>query len=154
MRLVIAAAALAVFAGPALASSHGGGQGGKMGGHFIENWDIDGDGTVTLEEVMERRSDVFASFDADEDGKLSGEEYDVFDEARANDIKEMGGGMGQGNGNGAGNPANGMKREFTDMDKDGFVTREEFMASTPGWFTRMDKNGDGVVTKDDFGPRG
>ncbi|MDQ2093569.1 EF-hand domain-containing protein [Rhodobacteraceae bacterium 10Alg 79] len=123
----------------------------KMGGHFIENWDIDGDGKVTLEEVTERRGDVFVTFDADEDGRLSSEEHDMFDEARANDIKEMGGGQGQGNGR---NPANGMARVVTDTNKDGFVTREEFMAAVPAWFARMDKNGDGVVTQEDFGPRG
>lgn len=152
MRIMIAAAAMAALALPAWASSHGGGQGSQMGSHFIENWDADGDGKVTLEEAMERREDVFAAFDADEDGRLSPEEHDLFDEARANDMKEMGA-TGQGGGTGR-NPANGMLRGVTDADKDGFVTRAEFLDAVPAWYERMDKNGDGIVTQDDFGPRG
>ena len=141
---------LALSASTAIASSHGH---GNPGAHFIENWDSNADGAVTLEEATERRSDVFASFDADDNGILNAEEYDLFDEARANDMKEMGmaQGNGQGKGKGQGNPAHGMKREFTDADGNGEVTLDEFMASVPAWYAKMDKNGDGTVTADDFG---
>ncbi|MEJ1991888.1 MAG: EF-hand domain-containing protein [Maritimibacter sp.] len=44
------------------------------GENFLTMWVADGDGTVTLDEVLERRSDLFESFDADEDGILSAEE--------------------------------------------------------------------------------
>ena len=47
---------------------------GVPGSHFIENWDLDGDGQVTLAEAQERRGDVFYSFDADEDGYIDEEE--------------------------------------------------------------------------------
>lgn len=140
MKRVIAFA-LALSASAALASGHG-----NPGGHFIENWDLNSDGSVTLEEATERRSDVFASFDADENGVLSAEEYDLFDEARANDMKENGMGMGKSKGN----PANGMMRKFTDANGDGEVTQDEFMASVPAWYAKIDKNGDGTVTADDF----
>lgn len=122
-------------------------QQGIPGGHFIENWDIDGDGQVTLAEATERRGDVFLSFDADDDGVLSPEEHDLFDEARAMDMAENGEGLGKG----PNNPANGMLREVTDADGDGIVTREEFLGAVPDWFTAMDRNGDKVVTTDDFG---
>ena len=69
---------------------------GVPGSHFIENWDLDGDGQVTLAEAQERRGDVFYSFDADEDGFIDGEEYKNFDEARKNDMEGQG-----GHGNGA-----------------------------------------------------
>lgn len=121
-------------------------EGGQPGGHFVENWDLNADGKVTLEEATERRGDIFLTFDADENGILDGEEHDLFDEARANDIKENG--LGHG---GKNNPANGMLRKFTDANSDGQVTRDEFMSAVPAWFERMDKNGDGAVTKDDFG---
>ena len=76
------------------------------GAHFMQNWDQDGDGIVSLEEATTKRNDLFTSFDADEDGKLSDEEYTVFDEMRAADQEmmreEMGAGMGQGTGQGMG----------------------------------------------------
>lgn len=115
---------------------------------FLENWDLDGDGTVTMAEAEEKRADIFYTFDADENGILDAEEYGVFDEARAHDMQQMGIGKG-GKGNGA-QAAQGMRREFTDLDGDGLVTREEFLGSVTDWFSRIDRNGDGVVNGDDF----
>lgn len=131
---------LAFTAGAAFANGHG-----NPGSHFIENWDLDGDGAVTLAEATERRGDIFLTFDADENGVLSTEEHDLFDEARANDMQEM------GMLNSKNNPANGMLRSVTDANEDGEVSREEFMAAVPAWFARMDNNSDGKVTPEDFG---
>ncbi|MCR8547880.1 EF-hand domain-containing protein [Salipiger sp. P9] len=121
-----------------------------LGGHFIENWDLDGDGQVTLAEAQERRGDVFYSFDADENGFLDAGEYAVFDQARANDM--------------AGQPAHakgamqaaaqGMRLTANDSDGDGRVSRDEFVAGTGRWIEAMDRDGDGVVTGADFGQRG
>ncbi|KAF0174313.1 MAG: EF hand domain-containing protein [Rhodobacteraceae bacterium] len=44
-----------------------------------------------------------------------------------------------------------MMRAFNDTDGDGLVSRDEFMAKTADWFAKMDRNGDGNVTVDDFG---
>jgi len=140
------AAALALSVGFAVAQ-------GMPGQHFVENWDLDGDGQVTLAEAQERRTDVFASFDADEDGVLSAEEYIMFDEARANDMAENAGGHGKGN-KAMQQAVNGMSLEFNDTDGNGSVSQEEFIANTGAWIEMMDKNGDGIVTTDDFGPRG
>ena len=122
-------------------------QQGVPGGHFVENWDLDGDGQVTLAEATERRGDVFLTFDADENGILSPEEHDLFDEAREMDMAEN----GEGHGKGKRNPANGMLRDVTGTNGDGSVSREEFMGAVPAWFTSMDRNGDGAVTTADFG---
>lgn len=133
--------ALALLASPAIA------QMGQPGQHFIENWDLDQDGSVTAEEAAERRGNVFASFDANEDGFLEGEEYALFDEARANDMKGQG-----GHGHGAmQKAADGMKLENNDADGDGKVSREEFVSGAAGWIAGMDRDGDGVVTTADFG---
>lgn len=120
---------------------------GVPGSHFIENWDLNEDGQVTLAEAQERRADVFYSFDADEDGYLNAEEYGYFDEARANDMAGQG-----GHGKGAmKNAEGGMHLAFNDSDGDGRVSSEEFVARTADWITTMDRNGDGVVTTADFG---
>lgn len=137
----ITALALIMSASTAIASGHG-----NPGGHFIESWDLDGNGAVSLAEAIERRSDVFTSFDADDNGILDSAEYDFFDEARAADMKEN----GMGHGKGKRNPANGMLREFTDANKDGEVTLKEFMDAVPSWYANIDKNGDGTVTAIDF----
>lgn len=136
--------AAALLAAPSFALA----QDSAHGAHFIANWDQDGDGAVTLEEATTKRGDVFTAFDADEDGKLSAEEYAMFDEMRAADQAQMQTGKGKGM---KGGEEGGMQRGFNDADGDGFVTREEFMAKTPDWIAMMDRNGDGKVTAEDFG---
>lgn len=124
------------------------------GGHFVTNWDADGNGAVSLDEATTRRGDIFTTFDADEDGKLNAEEYDLFDQARANDQAQMQEGKGKGKGKGHGKgmaEENGMQRAFNDTDGDGLVSRDEFMARVPDWFAMMDSDGDGAVTTEDFG---
>jgi Ca2+-binding EF-hand superfamily protein len=137
-RSIILAAGVALVGLPAIAQ-------GKPGAHFVENWDLDGDGAVTLAEATERRGDIFYTFDANEDGVLDATEHDDFDAARSADME------GQGGWHGPNNPANGMLRTVTDADGDGQVSRDEFLGAVPEWFARMDRNGDGVVTTDDFG---
>ena len=127
------------------------------GSHFIANWDLNGDGAVTLDEATEKRDLVFTAFDADEDGLLSDAEYALFDEMRATDqavaqaeMQAAGMGKGMGKGNGHGEEA-GMQRAFNDVDGDGQVSRDEFLARTPDWFAKMDRDGNGSVTTEDFG---
>lgn len=153
--LTLTTAALALTASLAFAQ-------GNPGAHFVENWDLNGDGQVTLEEATERRGNVFASFDANEDGFLDAEEYTYFDQARENDMKEnaQAHGMGQGNGQGKGqgmqamkNAAGGMALEVNDTDGDGKVSHDEFITNTAAWITGMDRNGDAVITTADFGPK-
>lgn len=134
-------------------------QQGNPGAHFVQNWDQDGDGAVTLEEAQTQRDNLFTTFDADEDGSLSPEEFDAFDAVRAADQEQMreemgvksGGGMGKGMGPGMMRAEGGMMRSFNDPDGNGLVSREEFVGLTPEWFAMMDQTGDGVVTEADFG---
>lgn len=124
---------------------------GQPGGHFVENWDGNEDGQVTLEEATERRGDIFVTFDENDDGFISAEEYMAFDEARAADHEGENAGAGKRNGRRA---SVGMELDFNDVDNDGRVSREEFLARTADWFAILDRNGDGVVTTGDFGPQG
>jgi len=125
---------------------------GVPGAHFIENWDLSGDGVVSFEEVIERRGDIFMTFDADENGFIDGQEYVAFDEARALDMQNEGGGQGHGKG-----PmkmmSEGMTLAFNDADGDGQVSRTEFLGAVDRWMEMVDRDGDNAVTTFDFGRR-
>ena len=140
MKIQMIAAALVVVSSTAFAENH------QPGAYFIENWDLDGDGAVSLEDIMTRRGDVFFTFDADENGALDAEEYVLFDEARANDMENN-----AGNGNGMRRASEGMTLSFNDTDGNGEVSREEFLAHSSDWLAMLDRNGDGSVTTADFG---
>lgn len=123
-------------------------QTGNPGAHFIENWDNDGDGQVTLEEARAKRSDVFYMFDQDEDGMLTADEYALFDETRAADMEANG-----GDAKGAMNRiSEGMSLPFNDANGDGAVSADEFDAATERWLSLADRNADGVISGGDFGP--
>jgi hypothetical protein len=142
MKLSLLPLAALLAATPALA------QQGQPGAHFIESWDGDRDGVVTLEEATARRGDVFAMFDMNEDGLLDAEEYVLFDETRALDMENNG-----GHGRGAMMQASeGMTLPYNDVDADGAVSLGEFLGQAPAWIAAMDRDGDGVITTADFGP--
>ncbi len=142
MKNTILTLVLATLVAPAWAENH------QPGAHFVENWDLDGDGAVSLEDIKTRRGDVFLTFDADENGALDAEEYVFFDEARANDMKNN---RGHGNRNAMRRASVGMTLAFNDTDGNGEVSREEFMAHAGDWMAMLDRNGDGSVTTADFG---
>jgi len=116
------------------------------GAHFIQSWDVDGDGAVSLEDITIHRVDVFDMFDADESGALDAEEYAFFDEVRAEDMA-----TNAGHGKGLRRAAEGMTRAFNDTNGDGAVTRDEFLAHAGDWMVLLDRDGDSVVTPADFG---
>lgn len=119
---------------------------GNPGQHFFESWDLDENGEVTLAELSERRDTVFVSFDADDNGILSAEEFKLLDEARANHHESEGAGNGRGKGGGG----EMMELSTNDTDANGEVSHEEFMAQTQAMLTALDKNADGLVTPADF----
>lgn len=122
---------------------------GQPGSHFIENWDLDANGVVTLSELTEKRGDVFYTFDSDDDGILTAEEYSYFDNARKNDMENnaehAGGKMGK--------VQEGMTLAFNDTDGDGAVSRDEFLSHATDWLALIDRDGSRDVTNADFGPR-
>lgn len=123
----------------------------QPGAHFVENWDMNGDGQVTLAEAQEKRTELFYMFDSDENGLLNDAEYDLFDETRRADMDENAGGHKKGAMRGI---DQAMMRQFNDVDGDGMVSRDEFIAKAEAWFAMVDRNGDGVVTTADFGRTG
>jgi EF hand domain-containing protein len=145
MRHYLLATALILGASSAMAGSHA-----VPGAHFIENWDLDGDGQVSAAETTEKRDQIFVMFDQDEDGALNAAEYDLFDNTRRTDIEENAGGR-----KGPMKTVDeAMSRDFNDLDADGSVTRGEFQAQSETFFGMIDRNGDGVVTGADFGRGG
>ena len=78
------------------------------GAHFLEQWDLNADGQVTLDEAREKRGDVFVMFDADEDGALNDTEWQAIaahlaeEEAQGGALNQMGNGEAMGQGKGAG----------------------------------------------------
>lgn len=119
------------------------------GSHFVENWDLDGNGFVSSEEITERRGDIFVMFDQDEDGMLSAEEYVLFDETRAADMENNAGGHGKG----GDRMQVGLTMAFNDSDADGTVSMDEFVSNSAVWVAQIDRNGDGMITSADFGPQ-
>lgn len=139
---------------------------------FLQNWDANSDGVVTLDEATSRREDLFTAFDTDENGTLSDEERqgmaDMRDanHAMMQDVlgdsgmgmdhgQGMGNGQGKGNGHGKGNGqgqggGQGVGMGM-DADGDGLLSRAEFTGATADWLARKDRNGDGQVTAADFG---
>lgn len=142
----LTALALITLATPALSDSHGA---AAPGAHFIENWDLDGDGSVTLAEATQKRAEVFTMFDQDEDGQLNSSEYDLFDVTRQADMQANAGGHGKG-------PMKkinqGLMRDYNDTNGDGAVSAAEFADKTAAWFAGIDRNSDGRLTPADFIP--
>jgi Ca2+-binding EF-hand superfamily protein len=140
-----------------------GGPGGGMGLELVKRrWaemDADGDGKLTPAEW--KGEQPFERVDADKDGVLTEADLKAMLEAFG---RGGTGGAGKGQDGAPGNPgeaggpgkagkgpgADGpdMLRRF-DHDRDGRVTREQFPGSDER-FAALDKNGDGVLTLDDF----
>ena len=121
---------------------------GQAGTHFVENWDLDGDGQVSSNEATEKRYQLFSMFDQDSNNVLDTFEYGNFDNTRMADMNENAGGAESGP---MATVNAGLTREFNDTDGNGAVSRDEFAARSDDWFGTLDTNKDGVVTTEDFG---
>lgn len=107
---------------------------GPRGGmmlRMMESFDTNGDGKLSQAEIDESRGARFGKFDADGDGVLNLQEYE---QLWLDAMREV------------------MVDRFQDLDADGNagVTAEEFARPFQKMVERRDRNGDGVIDKQDF----
>jgi len=184
---ILIATLAASVALPALAAGdHDGKRGKRDGRHgpsierLMENFDLNKDGSITPDEVLQHRADIFASIDADSDGELTKDELKKFGDMRkemrkqaredmkANGEKKrdkerhaMGGDHDgerkhegkRGEHHGKKGRHGGHGRDFSRLDNDGngTVSVEEFTSMSDRMFKHLDRNEDGAINKDDFG---
>jgi Ca2+-binding EF-hand superfamily protein len=126
---LIAAGAVIMIAGPALAQSKG-----------AAALDADNDGKVTLAEFQAGRGvQMMARLDADKDGKLSKDEFAALRKAKAK-AEDAAGSARRG-----GKMADRMWSKV-DADNDGFVSKAELDGFLATRFKRMDADNDGALT--------
>ncbi|KAF0279333.1 EF-hand domain-containing protein [Spiribacter aquaticus] len=113
---------------------------------FLGVWDLNGDGTATLEELETMRGRVFNSFDRNGDGVLDASEYEAFDAAREGDVAGYEGEAREL----MERITDGMSLPASDANGDGRVQRAEFINGTEAWLDDLDRNDDGVITADDL----
>lgn len=135
--LALAALAVTAFGVGTLAevasADDGGGWRGRHGGMmrgFTERYDANKDGKVSQEEIDTNRTEWFGKYDIDKNGTLSLKEFEaLWLEARRKE----------------------MVREFQKLDPNGdaAVTLDEYKGPLSGFVANRDRNGDGVISKED-----
>ena len=112
-------------------SGHGAGwRGGKRVDRLLERFDANKDGELTQSELDASRTELVEKYDTDKDGKLSLSEF----ERLWLDVKRR-----------------RMVRGFQYIDEDGdaLITVEEFLKPYSDTVERMDRDGDGSISRDD-----
>lgn len=144
-----------------------GGRGGDRGGShhrasmMLRAADADGDHSVTRAEVDELQAEMFVYMDRNGDGFLDDEDKSpihqrmrLIHEQRRAEAGENGEGRPEGRRGGRGGrrgPGGGDDdHRRADADEDGRVSRDEFMAATGPLFSRLDENGDEVISPDEL----
>ncbi|MGF1545138.1 MAG: hypothetical protein ACFB00_11665 [Parvularculaceae bacterium] len=108
----------------------------QPGPHGNAELDADGDGEVTVQEIVDRASERANAIDANNDGVVSDAEREADREARRAERR-----------------ARIDARRFPDANGDDVVDRGEWQAAALERFDRLDENADGVLTRDEA-PKG
>ena len=137
---------------------------------FLQRYDTDGDGMITLAEFQSAGDALFARLDLDGDGRLSADEFksaretfgrhardgrrDRADRPRREGEAERGrrdGAEGRGAHRGAHAGSHGHRGLVRmDADGDGFVSKAEFDDARLARFGALDVNGNGVIDADEL----
>lgn len=94
---------------------------------LMAKYDLNGDATITLEEVSEKKKSLFIQLDHNRDGHISFGEYETIDQAKRQSL---------------------LRKRFSklDEDKNGKVSEAEY-ASFVGLFSSLDSDGDGALSE-------
>lgn len=131
-QIVFAVAAAALTAsGSAIYAQSGGGMGRSMMERF-QTLDANGDAQVTAQEAGAWHESVFLIMDADQDGKLTKEEYMAVQKDRGADPTQRGPRYEERQADKA------ARFTHMDHDKDSFVTKEQFLADGQARFVAAD----------------
>ena len=146
-KLMMAAGAVGLLALGGVAGLANADMGQRMGGHgmghgmgqgpmqMMERYDANKDDKLSQEEIDQNRTGWHGEFDGDKNATLSLDEFkSLWLKARQDQ----------------------MVREFQSFDRDGNgqVTLDEYQQPMAGMVTDMDRNGDGVLSRDDHHKRG
>ncbi|MEN0652547.1 MULTISPECIES: hypothetical protein [Hyphobacterium] len=136
---------------------HHGGPGGGQAMHglmMLRAADANGDNTITRAEVDQLQAEMFTWMDRNDDGVLSSADRSPMHQRLAA-MRDEQAGTGAGDRprgrmgrRGPGGPGGDPAR--MDANGDGQVTREEFMSRGAPGFERLDANSDGSVTPDEL----
>lgn len=141
-KVMIAAGALGLVGLAGLANAHmaGGqmwGMGHGMGGpmQLMERYDADKDGKLSQAEIDQNRTSWHGEFDGDKNASLSLDEFKAL-WLKARNVE--------------------MVREFQSFDRDGNgqVTLDEYKQPMANMVVNRDRNGDGVLSREDRPQRG
>lgn len=106
------------------------------GASFMERWDVNNDGVVSIEEAEKRRQALFAKLDTNKDGFLDSNEFSADAQAEPETQSAVTSVL--------------MGLDLNDVDGDGKVSAGEFMSNSGTWVDLMDENKDGVVSAEEF----
>jgi len=125
-KLLFGIAALLLIGGPVIGLAQGKSQTGGLDA-FIQHWDSDHDGTLSLDEVKKAADARFEALDRDHDGTL--------------ERKELGGAV--------------TAKEFaeSDADKDRTLDKKEYETLVEKRFRAADRDHDGTLDKKELSSR-